>query len=202
MGQFVDTQFPVDLLFHLEMDADIETPPVAIASTPDGKVEQRIQAASEGRYICRFPAQIRTWAKARQLYEFYMGVGGTRDSFRLRDPRAYFNSVAGQALGTGDGAKTQFQLVRSFGTYTHTILKPASGTVKVYLDAVEQGSGWSVNLSTGIVTFNVAPGAGVAVTADFTHDYPVRFASAVRAPHAVLERMVRLNEIVLVEVRD
>jgi hypothetical protein len=32
-----------------------------------------------------------------------------------------------------------------------------AGTVKVYLDGVEKTSGWSVDTTTGLVTFSTAP---------------------------------------------
>ena len=35
--------------------------------------------------------------------------------------------------------------------------------------------GWSVNTTTGIITFTTAPGNGVAVSADYEFDVPVRF---------------------------
>jgi uncharacterized protein (TIGR02217 family) len=56
-----------------------------------------------------------------------------------------------------------------------TITKPVAGTVKVYLDGIEQLSGWSADTTTGLVTFGMAPALGVEVTADFEFDVPVRF---------------------------
>jgi hypothetical protein len=56
-----------------------------------------------------------------------------------------------------------------------TITKPVAGTVKVYLDDVEQLSGGSVDTTTGLVTFSVPPAVGVEITADFAFDVPVRF---------------------------
>ena len=53
--------------------------------------------------------------------------------------------------------------------------KPVGGTVKVYLDSVEQVAGWSVDTTTGLITFGAAPAAGVEVTSDFEFDVPVRF---------------------------
>jgi uncharacterized protein (TIGR02217 family) len=41
-----------------------------------------------------------------------------------------------------------------------TITKPVAGTVKVYLDGVEQLSGWSVDTATGLVIFGAAPALG------------------------------------------
>jgi hypothetical protein len=49
--------------------------------------------------------------------------------------------------------------------------------VKVALDGVEQMSGWSVNTSTGEITFTSAPGNGVAITAGCHFNLEVRFAS-------------------------
>src|SRR4029453_17117387 len=84
----------------------------------------------------------------------------------------------GQLLGTGDGTQTEFQLLKHYPSGSvievRTISKPVAGTVKVYLDGVEQLSGWSVDTTTGLVTFSTAPAAGVEVTADFEFDVPVR----------------------------
>ena len=50
-----------------------------------------------------------------------------------------------------------------------TITKPVAGTVKVYLDGVEQLSGWSVDTTTGLVTFGTArPGVEVTATSSST----------------------------------
>ena len=56
-----------------------------------------------------------------------------------------------------------------------TITKPVAGTVRVYKDDAEQLSGWSVDVTTGVVTFSTAPAASVAITADFELDVSVRF---------------------------
>jgi uncharacterized protein (TIGR02217 family) len=56
-----------------------------------------------------------------------------------------------------------------------TITKPVAGTVKVYLGSVEQLSSWSVDTTTGLVTFSMPPAPGVEVTADFEFDVPVLF---------------------------
>jgi uncharacterized protein (TIGR02217 family) len=45
-----------------------------------------------------------------------------------------------------------------------TITKPVAGTVRVYKDGVEQLSGWSVDVASGIVNFTTAPAAGMATS--------------------------------------
>ncbi len=53
-----------------------------------------------------------------------------------------------------------------------------SVTVKVGIDGVDQGapgSGWTVNQTTGVVTFTTAPGVGAVLTWGGEFDVPVRF---------------------------
>jgi hypothetical protein len=56
-----------------------------------------------------------------------------------------------------------------------TITKPVAGTVKVHLDRVEQASGWSVDTTTGLVTFGTPPALGLEITVDVEFDVPMRF---------------------------
>ena len=43
------------------------------------------------------------------------------------------------------------------------------------LNGVAQASGWTVDTTTGIVTFAAAPAAGAVVRAGFEFDVPARF---------------------------
>jgi hypothetical protein len=65
--------------------------------------------------------------------------------------------ITGDELGTGDGEQTIFS----------TTWKPINSGLVVYLDGVPQPTGWSADLATGQITFDSAPGVGVAVTADY-----------------------------------
>jgi len=82
-------------------------------------------------------------------------------------------------LDTGDGAKTAFQLVKRYEDggeeYIRPINKPVVGTVIVSLDDVSQPTGWTLDSTTGIITFASAPGNGVIVKAGFEFDVPARF---------------------------
>ncbi len=71
----------------------------------------------------------------------------------------------------------------------------------VYLDGVEQLSGWSVDATTGIVTFTTAPAAGAAITADFELDVPVRFDTDHMAVTIETFRLHRWQQIPIVELR-
>jgi uncharacterized protein (TIGR02217 family) len=82
-----------------------------------------------------------------------------------------------------------------------TIAKPVAGTVRVYLDGVEQLAGWLVDLTTGVVTFLTAPAAGVAITADLEFDVPVRFDTDHMAVTLESFRLHRWQQIPVVELR-
>lgn len=105
----------------------------------------------------------------------------TNSANTIADDDADLVSETDELIGTGDASTTQFQLVKTYTsgitTKTRNIKLPIAGTVKVAIDGVEQLSGWSVNTSTGIVTFTVAPSNGAAVTAGCQFNEEVRFES-------------------------
>ena len=107
----------------------------------------------------------------RTLMGFFLQRHGAFDSFLYTDPSD--NYVASQSIGTGNGATTAFQLVRSLGGFTE-LMKNINGAPVVRLNGTVQGSGWTVD-GNGLVTFTTAPAAGVAVTADFSYYFRVRF---------------------------
>ena len=112
---------------------------------------------------------------------------------------------ADQSPGTGTGSTCFFQLVKSYTSgaqsWTRAIVKPVAGTVRVSLGGVEQLSGWTVDTTTGIVTFTTAPGSGVAVAAGFEFDVPVRFDSDSMDVNLDIERLGSIPSIPLVEIR-
>jgi len=84
---------------------------------------------------------------------------------------------------------------------TRTVTKPVVGTVKVYLDGIAQISGWSVDTTTGLVTFVTAPALGIEVTADFEFDVPVRFDTDHMAVTIESYQLHNWQQISIVELR-
>jgi Conserved hypothetical protein 2217 (DUF2460) len=78
---------------------------------------------------------------------------------------------------------------------------PVAGTVRVYKEGAEPLSGWSVDVTAGIVTFTTAPAAGVAITADFELDVPVRFDTDHMAVTIESFKLHRWQQIPIVELR-
>jgi len=175
--------------------------PAAISRGSAGGPERRTQVVALGS---GHEERNQQWADSRRRYDAGSGIKDADalhaviDFFEERRGRAYgfrwkdwadFKSgppladvgPADQPIGTGDGAKTAFQLVKVYGAahlpWTRVIDKPVAGTVRVAVDGVEQAvvTDFSVDVTTGLVTFVAPPGDGLAVTAGFEFDVPVRF---------------------------
>lgn len=84
-----------------------------------------------------------------------------------------------QTLGVGTGAQTAFQLIKTYGSafapWARKIVKPVAGTTLVAIDGVTQASGWSIDTTTGVITFVAPPAMGAVVAAGYKFDVPVRF---------------------------
>ena len=78
-----------------------------------------------------------------------------------------------------DGSTTTYQLIKTYGSaytpYSRDITKPVSGSVLIGVNGSEMASGWSVNLTTGVITFDSVLPWGHEITAGFEFDVPVRF---------------------------
>ncbi|MCE2926464.1 MAG: DUF2460 domain-containing protein [Rickettsiales bacterium] len=171
---FVEVRFPADIAFGSAGGPEYNTDIVIT----QGGYEQRNINWSQARARYNVAHGVKTQAQLDELIAFFRARKGRADGFRFKDWTDY--RVTGQSLGSGNGTKTQFQLVKSYisgsVTESRTINKPVAGTVVVYLNGVVQNpSTYSLNTTTGMITFNTAPANGVAVMADFEFDVPVRF---------------------------
>ena len=116
----------------------------------------------------------------RTLMGFFLQQQGAFQPFLFDDPSD--DSASAQAIGTGDGGTTVFQLVRTMGLslpgggFAEPITAP-NAVSTIYFDGVRQSvSGYSVDPATGLVNFTSPPPASQLVTADFTYYFRVRFA--------------------------
>ena len=171
-----------------------------------------------------------SWANSRRRYDVAYGIRRADDlaavvtffearngrlyGFRYKDWADYKSSLPSQAItpsdqqigtGTGTGSLNTFQLSKRYTsgaqTWTRTIAKPVAGTVRVALGTVEQMSGWTVDATTGVVTFTSAPGGGVIVRAGFEFDVPVRFDTDMLDVTLDFERLGSITSIPLLEIR-
>jgi uncharacterized protein (TIGR02217 family) len=113
----------------------------------------------------------------REIYDFFRDRRGRARGFRFRDWADY--EAANELLGTGNGTRRVFRLIKDYGFYKKRITRPVAGTVTVTVNGQPRTTGWTINNSTGTITFAnteaAIPAVGAQVRASFTFDLPVRF---------------------------
>jgi uncharacterized protein (TIGR02217 family) len=169
-----------------------------------------------------------SWANSRRRYDVAYGIrraddlaavvaffearNGRLHGFRFKDWADFKSCLPSQTpgptnqhIGTGNGAATLFQLTKRYTSgaqsWSRAITKPVAGTVTIALNGSPQASGWSVSTATGLITFTTAPAVGIAITAGFEFDVPVRFDTDVLDVTLDLERLGSITSIPLVEIR-
>ena len=123
------------------------------------RTQQPLWSAPLYKYEVSFSLlrQAQAWQEWQALLGFWNSVmfapGGV---FEFDDPND--NGVTAQAVAAGDGATTEFQLVRSLGGFTEPVLDPTIASLTV------AGSGAAYTLgSYGVVTFASPPASGAAI---------------------------------------
>lgn len=138
----------------------------------------------------------------RTLMGFHAQQQGAFTPFLYTDPTD--SSVSAQAIGTGNASQTAFQLVRNLdpalpgGGYAEPITNPTAVS-GVYLNGVLT-TGWTVSLTTGVLTFTTAPASGSAITASFTYAFQVRFSDDTASFENFMLNLWRLKQVKLVSV--
>lgn len=173
-AQFNEGRFPTYISFDAVFGPGFKT---SIFEAGSG-FEQRNVDWSMVRCSGDIAPAISDDARKQEVLSWFYVSRGKAIPFRYKDHHDFTIENA-QPIGTGDGVETQFQVFKHYAagdqTYDRTIYKLVSGTVVVYLDGVPQGSGFTVNLNTGVITFTSPPAGSVVVGVDCEFDVPVRF---------------------------
>lgn len=144
------------------------------------------------------------WAHSRRAYDAGLGMRSIDDvhevlaffearmgqmhAFRWKDWADFKSGPAGQdvvftdqSIAIGDGVQTAYQIVKNYRSgeqsYKRPITKPVKGTVRVGVeqDEYQDGVEYSVDPSTGVITFAHPPDLGMEIFAGYEFDVPVRF---------------------------
>ncbi len=200
--------------------------PVAISRGSSGGPERRTEIVVLGSGAEERNSR---WADSRRRYNAGFGIKSLDDihaviaffeerrgrlhGFRWKD-HADFKSCAprqqvtalDQVLGTGDGVRASFPLVKRYGSglrdYQRTIAKPVAGSVVVAVNGAATAN-FAVNHATGLVTFTAGsiPATGANVTAGFEFDVPVRFDSDELRINLTQFAAGDISDIPVVEIR-
>src|SRR5436305_9930256 len=159
---FHEILFPLDIALNSAGGPERKTEIVALGS---GREERNARwAHSRRRYDAGYG--VKTLDALSQAVAFFEERRGRLHGFRWRDRLDHSSAAPGtsvtpldQILGTGDGARTTFPLLKLYGgahaPYPRPIAKPIAGSVRVAVDAVEQSEGTAFTCDTtrGVVTF-------------------------------------------------
>lgn len=192
---FQEIQFPSDIAFGSNGGPEFFT---SIVSTYGG-FEQRNINWSQSRARYNVLHAIKNQTQIDELLIFFRKMRGKAYAFRFKDWADF--SATSQQIGVGNGVNKNFQLVKNYDSAQRIISKPVSGSVKIYIDDVEQNSGVAVNSTTGVVTFTTAPDVDEVVTADFEFDVPVRFDTDYLPVTFDSAGLNSIRDIPLIEVR-
>ncbi len=205
---FADVDFPIAIGRRASVSAEFSTQVVTAASGH----EQRVVGWSDARLRYDVGGGLRSEADIRSLLAFFRARRGAAQAFRFRDPldasSAADNgapSFADQPLGTGDGVRTDFALLKHYGAgdsaIERRITRPVPASVTVAVNGVAVTIGWTL-APLGVVRFAVPPAQGATVSAGFLFDVPVRFEDdqleLARGPHGAGEP----ESVTLIEVRE
>ena len=207
---FHETRFPTDIAFGSRGGPKRKT---VVAVSGSGYEHRNSQwADSKREYNAGYG--IKSIDDIYVVTEFFEERRGMLHGFRWKDKSDWKSGTpkstpawSDQVIGTGDGSTTTFQLKKTYGSvyapYSRDVTKPVSGTVEIGVNGSDTGgSGWSVDLTTGIITFSVAPTDTHEITAGFEFDVPCRFDADMIDVTLDIERLGAIQSIPLIEIRE
>jgi len=184
MAAFHEIRFPLDISLQSSGGPERRTDIVTLGSNREVRNARWVN--SRRKFEAGYG--VKTFDALSVVLSFFEERRGQLYGFRWRNQLDYKScapsqtvSPLDQAIGTGDGTTSLFQLTKiygqSFNPYLRIISKPVDGTVRVAVSGVEKISGtdFTCDMATGLVSFMSPPVAGAAITAGFMFDVPVRF---------------------------
>lgn len=182
MQPFDDVQYPLALGRDAAVSPEFST---NVSITASG-FERRNSLWSNARLRFDVGPGIRSETELGDLIAFYRARRGAARGFRLRDPSDYSShgmaappTKRDQLLGIGNGAASEFGLVKRYGDgdeqQVRRITRPLFETILVSVDDVLQVGNWTLQAG-GVISFDNAPEAGAEIYAGYLFDVPVRFA--------------------------
>lgn len=181
---FHDVRFPTSVSFGAMGGPQRRTEIVALANG----FEERNTPWAHARRRYDAGLGMRSLADIEAVIAFFEARQGQLYGFRWKDWSDYRSCAANaqptandQTLGSGDGTRTKFGLVKLYTSggvgYSRPISKPVVGSVLVSRDGMvlDAGIDFTVDHGTGDVTLAQPPAAGAVLRAGFEFDVPVRF---------------------------
>lgn len=160
-----------------------------------GGWEQRIANWDAGRLRWDISKMLDNRTTLAYVIQFFRARKGMAYGFLFKDWSDYYVGMSWVAdvlthtgtpeeIATGDGVETEFQLTKTYedasGSEVRNITRPKSSGLKIWTKTgggawTEAVSGWTLDDTTGVVTFSAAPSSGVLIGWSGEFYVPVRF---------------------------
>jgi uncharacterized protein (TIGR02217 family) len=183
---FHETRFPTAISRGAQGGPERRTDVVVLGSG----YEERNARWADARRVYNAGYGLRSVDDLHEVIHFFEERRGRLHGFRWKDHSDWKSCAPGaaptgldQVIGSGDGVRTGFQLVKTYGAdfapYTREIRKPVASSLLVAVSGVPaaEGVAFDCDPATGLVVFrpgHVPPPAAV-VSAGYEYDVPVRF---------------------------
>ncbi len=183
---FHEIRFPTAIALGASGGPERRTEIVVLGSG----AEERNSRWADSRRRWNAGTGVKTLDQLHAVIAFFEERRGRLHGFRWKDaadwkscPPQQAVAATDQAIGTGDGARVSFALIKTYGSvhapWQRRIAKPVDGTVLVAVNGAARiaGTHFAVTTVTGEITFLAGhtPAAGAAITAGFQFDVPARF---------------------------
>jgi uncharacterized protein (TIGR02217 family) len=183
---FHEVRFPVDLSFGALGGPQRRVDVVTLANG----YEERNTPWAHSRRVYDAGLGLRSLDDVEAVIAFYEARFGKMFGFRWKDWSDYKSgkpsaatAQGDQQIALGDGVTKVFQLIKTYRSgghvYARPITKPVKGTVSVAVeqDDKTEGVDYTVDETTGLITFSHPPDPDTRVFAGYEFDVPVRFDS-------------------------
>lgn len=148
-------------------------------------------------------------AELHTIRDFFYARRGRAFAFRFRDWSDYIIGEDGdpKAFAAGDGTTVGFQLRKVYepdgpAPFYRDIVLPDVSTLEIYVNGVEQTTGWSINATTGLITFSSPVTDTHVIAAKGEFDTPVRFNNDNFQATMVVFTAGEIPQLQIVEVKE
>jgi uncharacterized protein (TIGR02217 family) len=193
MASFHDAAiFPQNISYGSQQGTRFSTSVIKLRSG----AEERVARWSYPLHVYDVGYGLRSYTDVVAVRNFFIARLGPAHGFRFKDPLDFSTAtpyslseyIDGSTptkddvvIGTGDASEVNFQLVKKYTeggiTRVRNITKPINGTVLIAIDGVlkTETTDYTIDYTTGVVTFGTAPPSGDDVSAGFEFHVPVSF---------------------------
>lgn len=176
MAGFIETpRFPENISYGSSGGPNFKT---WVFEGHSGKEQRNIGwSTSKARYDVSHA--IKDKADMDDLRAWFYAMYGRAYGFRFKDWGDY--ELTAEQIGTGDGVTTVYPITKTYtvgaNSYVRRIFKPIAAGLVVKVNGVTQTltTHYTVNTTTGVITFVTPPTSTHAITVDGEFDVPVRF---------------------------